>query len=133
MVLLNAFQQLILSGIIIVWTLIQLKLIFKKGKYCSIKKEFEKWKSSKNDFISFKNYQYDKTFWLVIFENSYTIFSIGLLISLKDVIINLFGFYPWIAAILCSFYILARFTKELVPKAINKSIDNMKILYEEIN
>lgn len=130
MALLNTTQQWILSGIILIWTVIRVKIIFPKSNPRPILQDLALWKSDKESFIKFKQYQYDKTFWLVVFENSFSVFIFGLAVTLKDWIIGIIGFYPWLLILLGSTYILVRFALKVVPKAMNQSIDNMKTLYE---
>jgi len=130
MTLLSISQQIILSGIIILVAIFNFRHAFPKRAHRLIQKDIEAWKGTFENLIKYKNYEYDKAFWLVIFENSFLIFIISIELALRDWISIIIGFYPWLISLLCAVFMLLHFATRIVPSALENSKQSMKILYE---
>jgi hypothetical protein len=123
------FNQILISGIIILLFFIYIKKIFKEGDKPDILLELEKWKGSKDNFIRFKKYQYNQTFLMVFGLTPFITFSFGILIGFNKEILKIIGVFPLITLLVCSLIVLSKYIS-LIGGANNLSISNMKRILE---
>jgi len=126
----NLFQQLIISGIVILVTLISNKIYFKKGKIEDITIEFSRWRNTLENFIQFKKYQYHQVFWQCAFQLTFTIFIISILAIFHEIIIGITGFIPLVVWMICAVYPIVKFCMRVIPRSVEKSVENIRILLE---
>ena len=122
--------QFFIMNFFLILTIIQYKKEFKKGKLEPIRDELKRWKGTKENFIKFKEYQYNQTFWLVLFQLTFAIFLAGITISLEDLLTSIIGLYSFLTLLCCNILFIAKFCILIVPSSHNKAVENIKILLE---
>lgn len=133
-------QQITLSVIIILITLLISNGIFQKGTNQDLIKDFEEFKKDYRkdkreiikNFIEWKKYQYSQILGLTSFLVSFSMFVCSVIIlSFRDILVNVIGWLPYLTLLGCDFYIIYRFCKITVPNATDISINNIKKLLQE--
>ena len=138
-----SIQDIILSGIIILITILASRKIFQKGENLDLIKEYDNFKKEFNEknsgkkineeeikkrFIQFKEYVYNQAFWLVAYELGISLFFLGIILDLRDFFISLLGKLPFIIFLFCYAYVFYRFYQIQVIKSHNLAISNIREL-----
>ncbi len=129
--MLSITNQILLVGIIVVITAIYNKIIFKQDRKEDILKESKEWKGTRENFINFKEYQYNQTFQLVWAQTPFIVFSIGIIFGLMNQLTSSLGIFPILAILICFSWVFLKSYMIIVPKASKTAIRNMKEILEQ--
>lgn len=122
----NLINQVLISGITIIFTVIFYIRFLKIGKGKDVIEELNEWKGTEEKFVKFKEFQYRQTFQLVFAMLALAITASFAVVNYRE-LIALIGGFSYFTIVACILFVMKRFLY-LIHLGHQRATDKMKVL-----